>query len=230
MQLQELTLASLVAAVTSRTPLAFSRWGDGEWHSVFGRTRTRNCDGHRYFAGMGKELLQVLLSRPPYWLGMQALALRVFQHQRIERWLAEQQLADLAWVDADVLHHASMRSELTPLIDAIRANGPIVLGPAHLQRLAALLGTRTFIAVPDRDSYLALPALRSALEASAEAAPAGTVISLSAGMPAKLLLDGLYNGAGRRHILLDCGSVWDLYAGVKSRRYMQGMAVPPLPQ
>jgi hypothetical protein len=60
----------------------------------------------------------------------------------------------------------------------------------------------------------------------AETLPNGSVISFSAAMPANLMIDALARSPfGQRQILIDFGSLWDPYAGVKNRSYMKGMDV-----
>jgi len=47
------------------------------------------------------------------------------------------------------------------------------------------------------------------------------LISLSASMPAEILLDWLYRDYGKKHTIIDFGSLWDQLVGVKSRSYMR---------
>jgi hypothetical protein len=222
MEVKERPLSWFVDRINSGEPTTFSRWGDGEWHSVFGRTKGKNCDGHDYFPKLGKGLRDVLKSRPSYVLGLQGLAVRLWPG-RIEGWLAATRLADLDWIDADVFHNASRKGELEPLLVAIRARPLVFVGPPHLSRLNKFLGYRTFITVPPRNSFVVWPRLAHDIMAAADSLPAGSVISISAGMPAKLIVDKLHARYKQRHQVIDFGSVWDYYAGVASRRYMKGM-------
>lgn len=223
-QLRELALQTVIQHIKDKTPVTFSRWGDGEWYSVLGRRHGRNCDDHDYFPKMGKELRNVLLSRPPYVLGLQNLALKVFDG-KIEKWLQDNNLVDLDWVNADVFHNASGQGKLEPLLQALRQAKLVMIGPPHLAKLKKFLGYNNFVTVPPKNSYLAVTSLLHEIYSVLDLAPVGTVVSVSAGMPAKLLIDAMFNRYGHRHLLLDFGSVWDCYAGVKSRRYMQNMQV-----
>lgn len=212
------------ARVAAREPTTFSRWGDGEWTAVLGRRRHgQNCDGHRFFPAMGGELKQVLLARPDHPLGLQSLALRVLPE--VPDWIAQNYLTDLDWVDADVFHHASGRGELGRLVAELRKVPVVLVGPPHLHRpLKDVLGYAEHVIVPPQNCYLALKDLATATLGALERLPAGAVAAISASMPAKLLVAALHKKVGRRHSLIDFGSVWDFYAGVRSRGYMRAMA------
>jgi len=224
MQVKERPLEEFVAKVVARQPVTFSRWGDGEWYSVFGRDRGQNCDGHRYFPQMGAELKNVLLAKPPYVLGLQGLARRVFDG-RIESWIDQNYLNVLDWIDADVFHNASQARTFGPMLEALRSVPLVMVGPPHLSRLKKFLGYREFITVPPKNSYISRDHLLREVKAATESLPVGSVVSFSAGMPAKLLIHEMHAWAGQRLSLIDFGSVWDPYAGVKSRKYMRDMTV-----
>jgi hypothetical protein len=154
MQVAQRPLEAFIERIRSRDAFALSRWGNGEWDSLFGRTEGRNRSGHRYFPKMGVELRNVLLGRPPYMLGMQNLALRLYEG-RIEAWLAENELAELNWINADVFHKASAKGRIMPLVEALRDTPALIMvGPAHLRKLEDFLGYQTFVDVPLPDCYL----------------------------------------------------------------------------
>lgn len=221
---RETTLDFWTEMIDRRLNFTFSRWGDGEWHSVFGRASGRNCDGHEYFPAMGERLRSVLLSRPDYPLGMQPLAQRVFG-DRLEQWVMTHQLHDLDWVNADVLHTASSRRQLEPFLAAFRACPSVVVGPPHLRKLKDFLGYRKFVDVPPRNSFLALDDLFRSTMGAIDGLASKVLVSVSAGMPAKILIDMLHHKLKGQVMLLDAGSLFDVYAGVRSRRYMQHMDV-----
>jgi hypothetical protein len=216
----------LIRKIDARDPFAFSRWGDGEWHSLFGRVEGRNRCGHRYFPEMGVELKRVLLGRPSYVLGMQDLALRIYKG-RIEKWLFENNLDNLDWINADVFHKLSSKGRIDPLVESLRNTPALVLvGPNHLRKLEGYLGFGKFVEVPLPDCYLTMGQTLAKLKKVSKKLPIGSVIAISAAMPANLMIDALARTeAGRRLILIDLGSVWDPYAGVKSRSYMKDMDV-----
>jgi hypothetical protein len=221
---QQRKLDWFVKRIAAKEPTTFSRWGDGEWTSVFGRRRqSQNCDGHPFYPKMGQELKAVLLGQPAYVLGLQNLALRVLPE--IPDWIAQNYLTGLDWVDADVFHHASGRAALAPLVAELRKVPVVLVGPPHLHDpLKPVLGYVEHVIVPPKNCYLALKSLVTDTLGAMERLPAGAVAAVSASMPAKLLIDALYRKVGRRHSLIDFGSVWDFYAGQPSRGYQRAMA------
>ncbi len=211
-------------AIAAKEPTTFTRWGDGEWTAVLGRRRHgQNCDGHPFYPKMGSELKQLLLGRPPYVLGLQNLATTTMPE--VVPFLTQNYLTDLDWIDADVFHHASGAGTLGPLVAALRKVPTVLVGPPHLHLpMKDVLGYAEHVIVPPRDCYLNVKQLATDTLGALDRLPHGSVALVSASMPAKLLIDVLYRKVGAKHTLLDCGSVWDFYAGVKSRKYMKGMA------
>jgi hypothetical protein len=47
------------------------------------------------------------------------------------------------------------------------------------------------------------------------------LISISASMPAEIMVDRLYHKYGHLHTIIDFGSLWDPLVGVRSRSYMR---------
>jgi len=221
------TLDFFVDALRANTPFTVSRWGDGEWNSVLGKTHGKNCDGHRYFEKMGDDLRAVLLDKPAYILGIQRHALRIFKG-RVEDWLATHGLTHLDWIDADVFHEASEKGELVELVKEMRQRPVMLVGPPHLEQLQHYLGAHLFVPVAPLNSYLSLDQIHQTVTDKLAAMPAGTVVSISMGMPSKLLVHRLHARWAAQHTIIDFGSVWDVYAGVVSRKYMHRMTNPVL--
>jgi len=216
------TLEWFCERIAAKEPTTFSRWGDGEWHAVLGRRQGHNCDGHPYHVSMGNKLRHVLLARPDHPLGLQGLALRTMPD--VSGWLANNDLKELDWVDADVFHHASGAGRLVHLVAALRQVPVVMVGPPHLGALRDVLGFADHVVVPPKNCYLALKTLVTDTLAVLGRMPPGTVAAVSASMPAKLLIAALRPQVGGRHSLIDFGSVWDFYAGHPSRGYMRSMA------
>jgi hypothetical protein len=149
--------------------------------------------------------------------------------ERIGSFLDEHKLDALNWINASTFHQASMSGGLDPFIQAI-ANMPlIVVGPAHLQAIARSLRASAFVEVPGENCYLQLDRLCAETERALRDMPQGTFLSVSAGMPANVLIDRLNKTFGDRHMLVDIGSLWDPYAGVLSRNYMRRLGTLQLP-
>ena len=217
-------LSWFVDRIAGGPPLTFSRWGDGEWHAVLGRTQGKNCDGHPYTADLGLALRTVLKARPAHPLGMQPLAVRVMG-LKIEAFLAANGLHDLDWVNADVFHNASRDGRLDPLVQVLRAKPLLLVGPPHLKAVEGWLGAAGRVEAPARNAFAALGRLEAKSVAEAAKLPDGGVVAVGVGMPAKVLVDTVSVAHGSRLHVVDFGSLWDPYCGVKSRKYMLGMDV-----
>jgi hypothetical protein len=202
-----------------------SRWGDGEWNSVLGlrSEKAANCDGHRYFRSMGRQLAQALKDRPAYYVAMQPLAMRLMG-DRLDRWLTDNSL-DLVWHDASVFHDASSRGEIEHVFGALRAVGNLVIvGPEHLCRLNRFVTYREFVSVPGRDCFLTLDRIQDQVRQACARVGRPAAICVSAGMAANLIVHNLYPTIGQNSFLIDFGSLWDPYCGVCSRAYHVSLA------
>lgn len=195
-------------------PFAFSRWGDGEWAAILGRSGT-NCDGHPYSGALNRALSAVLERPPTYLVALQAFAMRQ-DGAAITAWLARRALR-LPWVDADVFAQASLSGTLTPLIEVLRARGIVLVGPDHLEglRLFPMLGV---VRVPSTNSFAAFARLQRDLLELLPHVPPQAVVAVSAGMTANLLVDAVHQADAGRTVI-DFGSLWDPYVGRRSRKY-----------
>jgi hypothetical protein len=199
---------------------SFSRWGDGEWSSVLDKGKKWNCDGHRYFPDMGKQLSQVLISQPTYRLGMQSLAYRLFG-KHIESFLKKHNLQNLVWHNADVFHKGAIKGKLDDIVKAVSTRQTLIVGPDHLKDLR----NKSFkvwqhVVVPKKDLFLRVNQIYDQVVEKLNSTNEPTVVSLSASMPAEILLDRLHKVYGEQHTIIDFGSLWDQLVGVKSRSYM----------
>lgn len=223
--IQETRLEDVLSKLRAGKPFAFSRWGDGEWRSVLGKVAGSNCDGHDFFPKMGQELGEVLKRRPDYMLGMQNFALKMFP-ERIPAWLKEHGLTDLVWYNADVFHYASIKGKLGNILEALNGRHVVVVGPDHLKRLKpSHIAYESFVDVPPKNAYLAKDRIVRDIKAAVDGCDGKRVlVSLSAGMPAELILDELYNWLiGKGHSIVDFGSLWDPLVGVNSRSYHKAL-------
>jgi len=207
---------------------SFSRWGDGEWAALLTKRPGKvNCDGHRYFAELSEDLRAVLAERIrqpeqyDYWVAMQDLALRVYGGD-IRRWL-EQAGSGLEWRCADVFHRASLSGQLQPLLDAMAAKPLLIVGPPHLRALRERLPYRHFVEVPAKNCYTDLARIIREVKAVHALAEKPLVVSLSASMPAEVIIHRLYPYLKADSFLLDFGSLWDPYVGVRSRKYHESL-------
>lgn len=219
--------------VATGEAFAFSRWGDGEWQSVLGRTHAHNCDGHDYLPAMGRDLRAVLVAKPEYDLGMQPLAVDTWPSE-INAFVHQHDLHALKWHDADVFHwaisHEDRHDAFRDFVRAVRGRPVVVVGPPHLRAgLKALLDWTAFVEVPAINCYKAFDHVIAETKGLCDALAARGArpfVSVSYSMPSEILIDRLWRSAWPEHRpqLVDMGSVWDAYCGVNSRSYMRKLA------
>jgi len=211
---------SYVQRLRERVPFTLSRWGDGEWSAILGMSGA-NCDGHQYTKRLGQDLGSVLMSRPPYDLGLQQLALRRFGRQ-ITTWLERRHLT-FDWVNAETFARHSAADQLQPLIDGLRTRIVILVGPAHLAGLRRLFPVAAHIIVPDVNCHDDVRRVTQESAASlarvTSTAIGGAVLAVSASMSANVIIHRLYVQGFRQHTLVDFGSLWEPYVGRATRSY-----------
>lgn len=197
-------------------PFSFSRWGDGEWACMLGK-HGENCDGHKYFNTLGFRLTSVLQERPQYTLGLQEKAMQSTLAPKIHEYMDFWQIAKLNWVEADVLHKASMHNKLDDFIEQMERGGTVLIAPAHVAVWFSKLNNKGHIVViPEHNCWCAYESIKHALlKTYAE----GNKYYYCASMMSNVLIDDMYNMMGDTITQIDCGSVFDPYAGKCSRRY-----------
>jgi len=186
---------------------SFARYGDGEFNAVFQDSRQpANCDGHQYFPDMGARLKEILESNPEYYMGLQPLATQ-------QRGMAIQELnEDIEWVNSDVIHNASIEGRLKELVEAMSNRRVIMVGPEHLSKLGFV---DEFYTVARDNCWRFYPTDLSAVKGMLKE---NDILLLCCSMPAEIMIDDLYKY--RKDItVIDSGSVFDIYVGVKSRSY-----------
>jgi hypothetical protein len=195
-------------------PFSFSRFGDGEWFAILGKSGA-NCDGHAYYPELGQDLRTCLSSPQSYLYGLQPFALKkagaaVRDYIRTNR-------IRLDWHYSDVFHTCNKDGAFFPMIEQLRAKKVVMVGPAHLRPIEkAVFPWYDFVEVPPSDCYRHTAAIERGMLAAAEK-HGPVVFAISASMAAKVMIHHLYPTLGATCWLLDFGAVWDIYAGVQSR-------------
>jgi hypothetical protein len=205
---EEVTFLRIIDHLKSGKPFKFSRFGDGEWNCIFNK-QGHNCDGHSYFPDLGASLRRVILSQPGYIVGIQPLSMSYERTDQIKDFCKG---LNINWVNADVLHNASIDKKLHQFIDALKGKYIIVVGPAHL---AGFFVNCVHIVVPGKNCWLEYENIRQQIEFHVDGVN-NAVVLLAASMMSEVLIDDF---ADHHHTFIDIGSVLDPYCNVKSRRY-----------
>lgn len=208
-----------VAQIERKNPFAFVRYGDGEFNCVLGADG-ENCDHHLYYPDLGVALRATLTQphSPPYFYAMGPKAsrsLRIGVH--VERWLT-QNAPNVEWRNSETFLNAALSGDLYPLIHALNERRLMIVGGSHLRDLP-VLQPLTHVKTPLVNAWLSHEQIHMAILAHA---PKVDTILFCAGMTAKVLMWQLYPQL-KDHILLDLGSLFDVYCGVDSRKYARLM-------
>ncbi len=203
-----------VSKFNSGRPFSFARYGDGEWNAML-NVEGANCDGHAYFPELGEDLRKTLFFKGAYYYGLQPRAIRSMRKQ-LQVFLTAHHLS-VQWHNADVFHDANVHGKLFPLIAALRSRDVVMIGPSHLRALGErVFSFKEFIEIPLRNCYLAKEEIQKRILEIAAKRKA-TVYAFSASMTTKTLIHALFPIIGKTNWMIDFGSLWDIYVGVKSR-------------
>lgn len=205
---EQVTFSRIIDTLKSQKPFKFSRFGDGEWNCIFNKPG-QNCDGHTYFPELGASLRRVILSEPQYIVGIQPLSMSYERTDQVKDFCRG---LKIKWVNADVLHNASIDKKLYQFIDALKGRYIVLVGPVHL---AGFFVNCVHIVVPNQNCWLEYENVRQQIEFHVDGVN-NAVVLLAASMMSEVLIDDF---ADHHHTFIDIGSVLDPYCGVKSRRY-----------
>src|SRR5690606_6632954 len=103
---------------------SFSRWGDGEFFCAFQNYRKpQNCDGHFYFADLGKRLRRILESRPRYYIGTRPRFVEMQMKNPAFRKLYRAN----EWSDAGIIWREAKDRSLFPFFEALHGRRVILV-------------------------------------------------------------------------------------------------------
>ena len=207
-----MTYDDLCRRIESRDPFAFSRWGDGEWHAILGRSGG-NCDGHRYYPDMGEALGHALVesaSDPKHIKGLQPLA-RDRMGDAIAEWEQEHNVS-VYWHNADLIHDAAFEGRLDRFTAA--CGRMILVGPEHTAPIKA-----DHVYIPQRDAWTHREDILRRTGAAMLRSPSAPVV-LCCGMLAEWLV-WILRLMDPNRVIVDAGSVFDPWGGRRARTYQR---------
>jgi hypothetical protein len=193
---------------------AFVRYGNGEWDCIldlYYRTRS----GSQRFSPDLRKALMASLTQPrggAYFTALQSVSFlgRLGLLPKAEAWCAAN-ASGLTWHDGEIFTRASRTGKLYPLVEALRGQRVVVVGPQWLMKLPF---ASVFVPVKSRDCWAQIEDIEAQLRGLQN-----VVVAFSAGPAAKVLIHRLQPVIGKHSWLIDFGSLWDPYCGVRSRSY-----------
>jgi hypothetical protein len=206
-----------VSLLKTGKPFAFSRWGNGEFAcmKMIG-PKHHNASGHQYFYECGQDLatsLRLAFAQQGHHVGLQGTCFR--DPHIMPQWA---QAMDAVWEYSDWMHHCSSRAQMLPFIQALRKKKLLLVGPAYMKTLSAILPIVAHVEIPRKNCWL--DKHRVVQETLAKAPKSNTII-ISASLLADPLIVAIYPKV--KQPVLNCGSLWDPYVGHHTRRYHRKM-------
>lgn len=209
---EEFTYEYVVDCIRSFKNVSYARFADGEWACILGRSGG-NCDKHQYFPDMRVKLTEVVESQPPYFLGIQRLAIE--QNQDNPEFIRLKEKNN--WCGSEIFTRASIHGRMNELRDALMDRNVIQVANGSLKPLGL---ADVFIEIPLINCWLKKDEILSAIRKHVKP---NDVIIYSASMPTKYFIHELWKEFGDTITQLDTGSVWDVYVGRETRTYMRNI-------
>lgn len=209
---EDFTYEYVVDCIAKEKNITYSRICDGEWACILGRNGA-NCDAHQYFPDMRARLTEVVESQPPYFLGIQRLAIE--QNQDNPEFIRLKEKNN--WYGSEIFTRASIHGRMNELRDALMDRNVIQVANGSLKPLGL---ADVFIEIPLINCWLKKDEILAAIRKHVKP---NDVIIYSASMPTKYFIHELWKEFGDTITQLDTGSVWDVYVGRETRTYMKNI-------
>jgi len=220
-----------VKLLKSNKPFSFSRFGDAEWAAILDYFGSKsgyaffpggtNSDGGTFFPEMCEELRHIVLNPGDYMYGMLDVAMK-FLGDKINTFIAKNDI-DISWYEGNLFVGASCTGNLFPLIQQLRKMKVVVIGDKKLKKLnEKVFSYDHFIEIPSNNCYLRKDKIKQEiLDYYHKKGPA--VFSFTAAATTNILIHELFPVMGRDSWLIDFGTLWDVFVGVRSRSYTKNM-------
>jgi hypothetical protein len=210
-----------VDLINARKPFSFVRYGEGEIKWMIPALPTKS--GYPSFKdpAVAAELRATLIRAYVEDNYLPAIQHRWHFAEKgrlgiVEEWF-EENVPPRRYHWAGVFRRATLQGKLYPLVKAIRQSDlPFILvGPLRIAPLIKTLNAAHHIVTDDRFAYQQI----GDLEKRINSFPDPAIISFSCSFAAKTLIWRLFPRRGDKSILIDFGSLWDGYCGLKNRPY-----------
>lgn len=205
-----------VDKLKNNIPFSFSKYGDGEWNAMIGKTGY-NGDDNEFFPQMGEQLRSAVIRPLEYTYAIKYSAIRN-DGKKIASFLKKNN-SNLIWQNADVFTCASQEEQCYPLIRELKQKQLVIIGPEHLYTLKNICFKHMdFIEIPDRNCYLKLNTIINKI-LTYNKNKSGIIYSLSASMTANIIIHKLFPLVGKENWLINFGSLWNVYIDKETREH-----------
>lgn len=189
-------------------PLAYSRWGDGEFRCIVQKGE-HNCDKHKYYPDLGIELGRILKSQPDYYMGMATHeGMSSIEKQR-DQYLINNGILK-KFCRTDIFVTASKQGRLIELIKSFEGKKIVLIGKSALGKLDFDF---KLWEISEKNCWLNYTEDIELLKYTDY-----DIYLFCAGMMSNVMIDELYKNNPNK-IYLDLGSCLDPYAGLNTRGY-----------
>lgn len=209
MEVKPLPIDEFVRRLRSEKGFCFARYGDGTFFGITG-IEGINCDGSP-IRNDQKDLLLKSIKDKTITHGIGDLAI---SEAKAGEWL-EAQGIEAEWYDCNVMHTASLKGELKPLIQLLRQRRTALIGANHLRHFS-MIPIQSYIQAHSTKAFYEVDYLQAAARKAITRNRLDTVL-ISAGTAAPVLVSRLHKDFPDINVI-DTGSVWDPYAGKLSRK------------
>ncbi|MFA6000085.1 MAG: hypothetical protein WC783_03865 [Candidatus Paceibacterota bacterium] len=210
--------------IEKKEPFFYNRYNDGEWMDVFGLNRN-NYYLHARVQKQSDEFIEALngYKYDNFIMALQPDAY-IKMGDRIDNFLKEKQL-DINWVNSDLFAYASMVGSLNPFVQLLRKNNVVFIAPYYFRNMYLMFRYNRLITTPMTNCYNAKETVKKMIiDYHEQNKNDFTLYLFSACTLSKVLIYELYPVL-KGNIVMDMGSLWDVYAGFKTRFYHHNIPV-----
>lgn len=220
---KDVPLCEYVDRLKDNKYFSFVRYGDGEWTALIRGSGNVACGLQPINAKIQSNMIRSLTNHaaePGIIFGIQAHGLHMYG-QLIPDFFRDHKLENIQWVDADVFHNASQSGLLYSLVEQLRKMKVVIIGPNLLRSLSDhVFRCAKFIEVKAENCYAEQEDIKASILQVHNELKEDVVYSFCCGPLAETLILDLHSQMPR-NFLIDFGSLWDVFCGVRSRGYTQ---------
>lgn len=217
-----------IKKIQNKEYFSYSRFNDGELIAAIKQTdigkslqTEKNCDNHKYFPEMGKELLESLKYGNDKNYIIQYLWgwIRNNQFNQYTEFLIQNKFITGSYQKSDFLQHM-LRYEpekFKIFINEIKKYDIVFVGPSYTSEIT-FLGKYKHIQIPQVNCYLEKKSIINNIE---KEITGNQMILFAASMTTNVLIMELFQKYGNDNFMIDIGSLFDIFFLDKNKSIKQ---------